>query len=62
MLQLLTRKVFEIDKHVLDISREYANLNQNDISHLESFDLKEIVFSITKSILIGKEGARCSSF
>jgi hypothetical protein len=45
-----------------DISREYANLDQNDHSHLESFDLQEIFLSITNSILTGKQCTRCSSF
>jgi hypothetical protein len=45
-----------------DISREYANLDQNDHSHLESFDLQEIFLSITNSTFTGKQGTKFCSF
>jgi hypothetical protein len=32
-----------------------ANLDKNDLSHLESFDLQEIFLPITNSIFTGKQ-------
>jgi hypothetical protein len=62
MLQFLTLKVCVKTNMFFDISREYANLDQNDLSHLERFDLQEIFLSITNLILTGKQGGKCCNF